>query len=91
MPHSDFLNSAPLHPIRARYDSAQVDGTNSRHWQAADALDADSAHSLAVRRRIAYNARYEIGNNGYKLNDLNFLKDYPSVTRVVVAYAASRR
>jgi capsid protein len=50
--------------IRASYDAARLDGENAEHWAAADALDADSANSLAVRRRIAHRARYELGSNG---------------------------
>ena len=52
-------------PIRARYDAAQQGGMNENHWAAADALDADSAHSVAVRRRLVQRSRYETGNNGY--------------------------
>ena len=50
--------------IRAGYDAARLDGENAQHWAAADALDADSSNSLAVRRRIAYRTRYELGSNG---------------------------
>ena len=52
-------------PIRARYDAAQQGGMNEQHWAAADALDADTAHSVAIRRRLSYRSRMEIGNNGY--------------------------
>jgi len=50
--------------IRGSYDAASLDGMNTRHWVAADALDADSANSLTVRRRISQRARYELSNNG---------------------------
>ncbi len=51
-------------PIRGSYDAASLDGMNTRHWLAADALDADSANSKTVRRRISQRARYEFANNG---------------------------
>ena len=51
-------------PIRGTYDAASAGGMNTNHWAAADALDADSANSLTVRRRISQRSRYEIGSNG---------------------------
>ncbi len=51
-------------PIRGSYDAADLDGMNTRHWLAADALDADSANSKTVRRRISQRARYEFASNG---------------------------
>jgi capsid protein len=51
-------------PIRGSYDAASLDGMNTQHWAAADALDADSANSKTVRRRISQRARYELTNNG---------------------------
>ena len=51
-------------PIRGSYDAASLDGINTQHWAAADALDADSANSKTVRRRISQRARYELNNNG---------------------------
>ena len=53
-----------LRPIRGSYDAASLDGMNTRHWLAADALDADSANSKTVRQRISRRARYELSNNG---------------------------
>jgi len=50
--------------IRGSYDAASTSGQNYQHWLAADALDADSANSKAVRERIARRSRYELGNNG---------------------------
>jgi len=50
--------------IRGSYDAASLDGINTRHWVAADALDADSANSKTVRQRISRRARYEFANNG---------------------------
>jgi len=57
-------DAAPRVVIRGSYDAASVTGVNANHWAAADALDADSANSKAVRQRIAYRARYEVANNG---------------------------
>jgi capsid protein len=51
-------------PIGGSYDAASLDGMNTRHWLAADALDADSANSKTVRQRISRRARYELSNNG---------------------------
>jgi len=55
--------SLPLGPVRGRYD-AYSGTTNANHWLNADALDADAANSLTVRRKIARHARYEVNNNG---------------------------
>jgi capsid protein len=50
--------------IRGGYDAASSDGMNTQHWAAADALDADTANSKTIRRRISQRARYEFANNG---------------------------
>ncbi len=50
--------------IRARYDAAQTTDDNTRHWAAADTLDADSANSAAVRGKLVPRSRYETENNG---------------------------
>lgn len=54
----------PPRPMRGSYDAADLDGMNTKHWLAADALDADSANSKTVRQRIAHRARSEFANNG---------------------------
>lgn len=51
--------------ILGRYDAAQTVDGNANHWAAADALDADSANSLAVRKKLRERARYEVNNNGH--------------------------
>jgi capsid protein len=51
-------------PVEASYDNARSDGQAPQHWIGADALDADSCNSLAVRARLTRNSRYETGNNG---------------------------
>lgn len=63
--------------IAARYDAAQTNAENTRHWAAADALSADAAASPAVRAILRKRARYEVANGGYaagmnkqKANDL---------------------
>ena len=53
-----------IRPVRGSYDVASLDGMNTRHWAAADAFDADSANSKAVRQRISRRSRYELSNNG---------------------------
>lgn len=56
---------AEMRPIHARYDAAQSTGSNVNHWSATDALNADSANSLAVRKKLRERARYEVNNNGH--------------------------
>ncbi|OHB79593.1 MAG: hypothetical protein A2V98_11545 [Planctomycetes bacterium RBG_16_64_12] len=52
-------------PIRGRYDAAQDTETLTVHWAASDALDADAAHSLAVRKKLRERMRLELTNNAY--------------------------
>lgn len=51
--------------LRAKVDAAQTNAANSEHWAMADALSADSAYTLAVRKKVRERARYEVLNNGY--------------------------
>lgn len=51
--------------LLCRYDAAQTDDQNYRYWSGADALDADSANSLAIRKKIRERARYEYANSCY--------------------------
>lgn len=51
--------------IRARFDAAQTDRHNARHWANADALSADAAADPATRQRLRDRARYEVANNTY--------------------------
>ncbi len=55
----------PRRPIRARYDLAQTNDDNRRHWAAIDSYDADAANSVSVRRTMVKRSRYETENNGY--------------------------
>ncbi|MBA3707250.1 MAG: phage portal protein [Planctomycetes bacterium] len=51
--------------VRARYDAAQTNHDNRKHWALADGLSADAAASPAVRRTLRNRARYEVANNSY--------------------------
>lgn len=52
-------------PVKASYDAAGSGDVMLNYWAAADAYDADSSHSYAVRSKLVQRSRYEIGNNGY--------------------------
>ena len=49
----------------ARYDAAQTDATNRKHWLAADSLGPVNANSASVRQLLRDRSRYETANNGY--------------------------
>ena len=51
--------------IHASYDAAQDTDEFKNYWSPADALDADSANSRAVREKLVKRSRYETSNNGY--------------------------
>src|SRR5512138_593020 len=51
--------------LRARFDSAQTNEENRRHWANADGLSANAAISPQVRRILRNRARYEVANNSY--------------------------
>lgn len=51
--------------VRARYDLAQTTDGNRKHWAAADALSAEAANTLGVRRVLRNRTRYEVANNSY--------------------------
>ena len=51
--------------IDASYDAARDTDDFKNYWANADALDADSANSPAVRRKLVNRSRYEVANNGY--------------------------
>lgn len=50
---------------RARYDAAVTTDEYKNIWANADSFDADSAHSVGVRRSLVQRSRYEVANNGY--------------------------
>jgi len=54
-----------MRTIRAKYDAAQTNDENRRHWANADGLSADAAASADVRRTLRNRARYEVANNSY--------------------------
>ncbi len=51
--------------IKATYDAARDSDEFKNYWVNADALDADSANSRAVRQKLVTRSRYEVGSNGY--------------------------
>jgi lambda family phage portal protein len=51
--------------IRARYDNADTNPDNQRHWWAADYLSAKAANSYSVRRTLRTRSRHEVSNNPY--------------------------
>jgi len=51
--------------VRAKFDSAQTNADNRRHWANADGLSADAAANPEVRRILRNRARYEVANNSY--------------------------
>jgi len=51
--------------LLARYDSAETNENNRRHWAHADGLSADAAAGPDVRRTLRNRARYEVANNSY--------------------------
>lgn len=65
---------APM--VRGRYDLAQSTTQNANYWASADAMDADAANSLAVRKRIRERARYEAENNPVLEGICNTEADY---------------
>lgn len=67
--------SPPPARVRARYDSAQTTDDNRRHWANADSLSANSANTLAVRKRLRERSRYERDNNSYAAGLVRTLAD----------------
>jgi lambda family phage portal protein len=55
----------PKKPVEATYDAARDTTDMQNYWANADAYDADSANSKAVRTKLVQRARYEVANNGY--------------------------
>lgn len=51
--------------VLAKYDAAETNDDNKKHWSKADGLSASAANSLAVRSRLRSRARYECANNCY--------------------------
>lgn len=51
--------------VNGSYDAAGSSDEYKNYWAPADALDADSANSAAVRATLVKRSRYDIANNGY--------------------------
>lgn len=60
-----LFRGRPARPVHATYDATRSDSHNAQHWANSDALDADSANSIAIRQKLSQRARYEEGNNGH--------------------------
>lgn len=52
-------------PVRARYDAAQTDHDNYKHWSNADNYSARAANDPQTRRTLRNRSRYERANNSY--------------------------
>jgi lambda family phage portal protein len=57
--------SRGLRVVRAKFDSAQTNAENRRHWANADGLSPNAALAADVRRTLRNRARYEVANNSY--------------------------
>lgn len=55
----------PLKKVSARYDAAQDTDTHRVYWGNADLLDADSANSPDVRRKLVSRSRLAARNNPF--------------------------
>src|SRR5438046_714669 len=51
--------------MRARYDAAQTNDDNARHWANADSFGPNAALVPQVRRTLRGRCRYEVANNSY--------------------------
>jgi len=56
--------------VRARYDAAQTTPENTRHWSAADILDAVQSNLSGTRSTLRKRSRYECANNSYAMGVL---------------------
>ncbi len=64
---ADLANQVTTRLMQMRYAAASDDPEMATHWGRADALDADAANSLAVRKRARERSRLEQANNGYAI------------------------
>lgn len=51
--------------LSAKYDAAQTNDENRKHWAQADGLSASAANTLGVRQLLRNRSRYECANNCY--------------------------
>jgi lambda family phage portal protein len=56
---------------RAKFDAAQPDPFNRRHWANADSLSPNAAASAQDRKTIRERARYEVANNSFAAGACN--------------------
>lgn len=62
--------------VEGKYDAAQTNSENRRHWQNADGLSANAANDPATRRLLRNRTRYECANNPHAKNLLISLANY---------------
>lgn len=60
----DALNDRFRH-VQAKYDAAQTNEDNRRHWANADGLSAAAANRADIRRVLRNRSRYEYDNGSY--------------------------
>ncbi len=65
-----------LFVVRGKYDAAQTNYENRRHWANADHLSANAAANVEVRRTLRSRARYEVANNSYAKGIVLTLANY---------------
>lgn len=64
-PPKRAVRVVPLPSLRAKFDSAQTNPDNRRHWANADGLSPNAAINPQVRSVLRNRARYEVANNSY--------------------------
>lgn len=69
------LRLGGIRQVRGKFDVAQTNTENARHWANADNLSANAAASPGVRRIIRNRARYEVANSSHARGILNTLAD----------------
>jgi len=69
-------NKTQIVRVKAKYDAAQTNYDNARHWAAADDLSAKSANNAHVRKQLRKRSRYEIANNSYARGIVSTLANY---------------
>lgn len=65
------IRPADVRQSKSRYDAAQTNAGNRKHWELADSYSAAAANSLAVRKTLRERSRYEVANNGYARGIVN--------------------
>lgn len=57
--------STSMREMRAKFDAAQTNDNNTRHWANADLLGPNSEIEPGIRRTLRSRSRYECANNAY--------------------------